>query len=361
MKNLNLTVVSENGVVVPATKKIFSLDSIFYPIIEESGVPTIYSRDNKTRNRFKKFQISETMSDIIDVISDTSTFESEDVGYLYLAVLAKDRKLYTSPKLMIFPIQNLSSPIRSVVNPIVSGTVLSGTYSEIYTLDVNTGDNCSFLVEETFNELLGYANDNLYGVKRLVELDVLWRDYKKGSALSAASSYPQAMLFPTRLIEVPISEQNETISLNEEYGITLFVQEKALNKTIAYKTTLPGIETTLDAFYELLTVTNPCEAEDMIYIKFTISATTGLTFNNYVTGLSVGTYVATDELTVSLLSGKTLKDYEIWVGNNKLNHLNSAAANNHLDPVASTGTTIKLLAGRNLFQPGREVVIILKN
>ena len=361
MKNLNLNVVSENGVAIRPTKKIFSLDSIFYPIIEESGIVTIYSRDNKVKRGFRKFQIEETLSDVIDVISDTGTFESEDIGYLYLAVLAKDRKLYTAPKLMVFPIQNLSSPIRSVVNPPVAGGTLFGTYSEIFTLDVTTGDNCSFLVEETFSELVGMANANLYGVKRLLELDVLWRDYKKGSSLGAASSYPQAMLFPTRLIEGPISETNETISLNEEYGITLFVQEKALGKTIAYKTTLPGIETTLDAFYELLTESNPCEAEDMIYIKFTIPATTGLTFNNYVTGLSVGTYVSTSELTISLLSGKTLKDYEVWVGNNKLNHLNTVAANNHLDPVASVGTTVKLLAGRNLFQPGREVVIILKN
>lgn len=305
--------------------------------------------------------MSDTLSDIIDVISDTETFESEDIGYLYIAVLAKDRKLYSSPKLMIIPIQNMSSPVRRVVNPVVSGTTLSGTYSEIYTLDVTTGDNCAFLVEETFSELVDLANANLYGVKRLVELDVLWRDYKKGSSLGASGAYPQAMLFPTRLIESPISEQNETISLNEEYGITLFVQEKALGKRVAYKTTLPGIETTLDAFYELLTETNPCESAEMIYIKFTIPASTGLTFNNYVTGLSAGTYVSPSELTISLLSGKTLRDYEVWVGNNKLNHLNTVAANNHLDPVASTGTTVKLLAGRNLFQPGREVVIILKN
>ena len=76
-----------------------------------------------------------------------------------------------------------------------------------------------------------------------------------------------------------------------------------------------------------------------------------------VNGSTVGTWTDASQISISALSGKSLDEYQVIVDGTRLKWANTDDNINDIDDSLSTGGTIKLFTGRDLFQRGAELFI----
>ncbi len=74
----------------------------------------------------------------------------------------------------------------------------------------------------------------------------------------------------------------------------------------------------------------------------------------------VGTWISDEEIFIADAASVGLEDVYVWVNELKLKYLNADDEINDIDDAASSGGIIKLLPNRNLFKPGQELRILIK-
>lgn len=208
----------------------FYLEHIFLPIAEEPGGVVIYSVDERTEKPFTKYKVSESFSNVFSGFTESVSGGAGRVGLIELTIKAVGSKILPTPESMLFPIANLSGPIRQSINPSFSNGTLSGTYQRLVCLDASGQASKEYYTELSQDSLVSLANKDAVGLKRLAKLFTLWRGYDNKFT-------PQEILFPVELIQMPIDSRNQYVTPAEPAGVTINVMERDKQNAMPYKIT----------------------------------------------------------------------------------------------------------------------------
>lgn len=227
---------------------LFNLDNVFYPILNESGVPAIYSRSVKDgREVVDRYSIDATLSDVDAAFNDSSSAYAEDVGLAELPLVAIDGVAASGNGL--FPARTLSGPAYQVSQiKLRNGSVLNGTYTALVYLSKTSGGNTVFYVNKTLVETETAMNSFTNGLDRVIRLYTYWRDFRTTS--NADLIFPAWLLYPINLIECPVEDVKQIAKPGEPNGLVINVMERNANRKIPYK-----VATTLDNL--LVNITTP--------------------------------------------------------------------------------------------------------
>lgn len=140
-------------------------------------------------------------------------------------------------------------------------------------------------------------------------------------------------------------------NINLSAGINNVTAEATINSTGA---TAEFVTTNITASAELKIIL----VKEMRFIWGTLP-TSGTDILD-ADGESVGTWVSVSEINIPVLNNYPISDYKVFVDENPLRWRNADDSFNDLDDSLTTGGTVILFSGRELFQRGAEICVILK-
>ena len=176
MSYQQLTVTEINDRVINPSLFAFYLEHIFLPIQEESGSVVIYSRSERDEYKFSKYKVQGDIDTVFSGFANQESGGPGRVGLIKLTVSAIGSRKIT-PKEMLFPIANLSGPIRQVIDPLFSNGALQGTYQKLPCLDSNGQASLEYFIGTTQEDLVSLGNEDAVGLNRLVKLFCQWRGF----------------------------------------------------------------------------------------------------------------------------------------------------------------------------------------